>query len=74
MIVKDNSEYGLINLSLGSPKIVEYKCQQLLKLTSKFNNTKMAMPSFLMLLIGAYKYACICRDSVIVVPIGTLKD
>lgn len=73
-MVKDDGKYGLINLSLGSPKIVEYKCQQLLKLTSKFNNTKMAMPSFLMLLIGAYKYACICRDSVIVVPIGTLKD
>ena len=73
-MVKDDGKYGLINLALDAPKVIEYKCQQLLKLTSKINNQKMAKPSFLMVLMGIGKYACMCRDGVLVVPIGTLKD
>ena len=52
-MVKDDGKYGLINLALDAPKVIEYKCQQLLKLTSKINNQKMAKPSFLMVLMGA---------------------
>lgn len=39
-MVKDDGKYGLINLALDAPKVIEYKCQQLLKLTSKINNQK----------------------------------
>lgn len=68
-----NGSYGLVEIKLGGPKLIEEGATALKKLASKIDTTKMKSPSFLMVLTGLGDYAYSRLDGVLVVPIGSLK-
>ncbi len=55
-------------------ELINEGANNLLKLKSKLDTTKMKDPSFLMVLIGVGSYAYKRDDGVLVVPIGCLKN
>ena len=70
-----NGKYGLIEIKLGGDKLIEEGAANLRKLADKLDVTKMAKPSFLMVLTGVGQYAYRRPvDDVLVVPIGALKN
>jgi len=66
--------YGLIEIKLGGPDLVEKGASTLCDLAKKINPEKMPSPSFMMVLtaVGDYSYRR-PKDGVWVVPIGCLK-
>ncbi|QTQ15289.1 ATP-binding protein [Treponema parvum] len=69
-----NSKYGLIEIKLGGDNLIEEGAENLKKLGSKIDTSKMKEPSFLMVLTGVGRYAYKREDGVLVVPIGCLKN
>lgn len=69
-----NGTYGLIEIKLGGPNLIEKGAATLCDLASKINTEKMKAPSFMMVLtaIGDFSYRR-TQDGVWVVPIGCLK-
>lgn len=69
-----NGTYGLIEIKLGGPNLIEKGAVTLCDLASKINTEKMKAPSFMMVLtaIGDFSYRR-TQDGVWVVPIGCLK-
>lgn len=68
-----NGNYGLIEIKLFSEEYINEGAQNLLKLSSNIDESKMKKPSFLMVLTGT-QYAYKRDDGVFVVPISCLKD
>ena len=69
-----NGSYGLIEIKLGGQRLIDEGAASLLALKNKIDTTKMKEPSFLMVLTGVGDYAYQRADSVMVVPIGCLKN
>ena len=70
-----NGKYGLVEIKLGGDKLIDEGASTLKRLADKIDTTKMAAPSFLMVLTGVGQYAYRRpQDGVLVVPVGTLKN
>ena len=69
-----NGLYGLIEIKLGGDKLITEGAENLKKMYSKIDITKMKNPSFLMVLTATVNYAYKRDDGVYVVPIGCLKN
>lgn len=69
-----NGLYGLIEIKLGGDKLITEGAENLKKMYSKIDITKMKNPSFLMVLTATGNYAYKRDDRVYVVPIGCLKN
>lgn len=69
-----NGRYGLIEIKLGGDTLIEQGANNLLNLSKKIDTSKMASPSFMMVLTAVGDYAYQRTDGVIVVPIGCLKN
>lgn len=69
-----NGKYGLIEIKLGGDSLINEGAENLKKLAGKIDTTKMKTPSFLMVLTGVGQYAYKREDSVLVVPIGCLRN
>ena len=69
-----NGKYGLIEIKLGGDTLINEGAENLKKLASKIDTTKMKAPSFQMVLTGVGQYAYKREDGVLVVPIGCLKN
>ncbi len=69
-----NGKYGLIEIKLGGDELIEEGVENLKKMESKIDTSKMNAPSFLMLLVGIGQYAYRREDGIYIVPIGCLKD
>lgn len=69
-----NGTYGLIEIKLGGPDLIEKGADTLKRLSSKINTEKMPAPSFMMVLtaVGEYAYQR-KQDDIWVIPIGCLK-
>ena len=67
-------DYGLIEIKLGGDKLITEGAENLKKMYSKIDITKMKNPSFLMVLTATGNYAYKRDDGVYVVPIGCLKN
>lgn len=66
--------YGLVEIKLGGPKLIDEGASSMCALASKINLDKMPPPAFMMVLtaVGDYSYRR-PQDGVWVVPIGCLK-
>ncbi len=71
--LRDGS-YGLIEIKLGGDKLINEGAENLKKLETRIDTTKMKKPSFLLVLTAVGSYAYRREDGVCVVPIGCLKD
>ncbi len=69
-----NGSYGLIEIKLGGDSLINVGAENLKRMHSKIDTTKMNNPSFLMVLTATGKYAYRRDDNVYVVPIGCLKN
>lgn len=69
-----NGSYGLIEIKLGGDNLINEGANNLKKVASKIDTTKMKNPSFLMVLTATGKYSYKREDGVYVVPIGCLKN
>lgn len=70
-----NGRYGLIEIKLGGDKLIEEGAKNLCRLAEKIDLTKMAPPSFLMVMTGVGQYAYRRPDDgILVVPVGALKE
>ncbi len=69
-----NGSYGLIEIKLGGDNLINEGANNLKKVVSKIDTTKMKNPSFLMVLTATGKYSYKREDGVYVVPIGSLKN
>lgn len=69
-----DGRYGLIEIKLGGETLINEGIKNLLKLKSNLNLTKMAPPSFMMIIVGVGKYAYKNEEGIYIVPITTLKD
>ena len=69
-----NGKYGLIEIKLGGDSLIEEGAENLKRLSSKIDVSKMKSPSFLMVLTGVGHYAYKREDGVLVVPIGCLRN
>ena len=69
-----NGLYGLIEIKLGGDKLINEGAENLKKMYSKTDITKMKNSSFLMVLTATGNYAYKREDGVYVVPIGCLKN
>ena len=70
-----NGQYGLIEIKLADNEYsLKTATKNLLALKNKIDDTKMKLPSFLMVLTGTGKYAYRKKDGIYVVPIGCLKN
>ena len=67
-----NGNYGLIEIKLGSDKLIEEGCATLKKLYNAIDTTKMKSPSFKMVLTASGNFAYKRKDGIFVVPITTL--
>ena len=69
-----DGRYGLVEIKLGGAPLIEHGAETLKKLASRLDTTKMAKPSFLMVLtaVGDCAYTR-PDDGIIVCPIGALK-
>ena len=71
--LRDGS-YGLIEIKLGGDSLINEGAENLKKLESRIDVSKMKNPSFLLVLTAIGKYAYKREDGVYVVPIGCLKN
>lgn len=69
-----NGSYGLIEIKLGGDNLINEGAENLKRMYSKIDTTKMNNPSFLMVLTATGKYAYKRDDEVYVVPVGCLKN
>lgn len=69
-----NGSYGLAEIKIGGERLINEGAENLLKLQSRIDTTKMKSPSFMMVLTAVGDYAYRRTDGVLVVPIGCLKD
>lgn len=69
-----DSSYGLIEIKLGGDSLINEGAENLKKLESRIDITKMKKPSFLLVLTAIGKYAYKREDGVYVIPIGCLKN
>ena len=69
-----NGKYGLIEIKLGGDSLIEEGAENLKRLSSKIDISKMKSPSFLMVLTGVGHYAYKREDGVLVIPIGCLRN
>ena len=69
-----NGSYGLIEIKLGGDTLIEEAAKNLTALTNIIDTTRMKVPSFRMVLIGAGEHAYRRADGIYVVPVGCLKD
>lgn len=69
-----NGSYGLVEIKIGGERLINEGAENLLKLQSRIDTTKMKSPVFMMVLTAVGDYAYRRTDGVLVVPIGTLKD
>lgn len=69
-----NGHYGLIEIKLGGDKLIEEGATSLKALADTIDTTRMAAPSFMMVLTAAGQYAYRRTDGVYVVPVGTLRE
>lgn len=69
-----NGSYGLIEIKLGGDSLINEGAENLKRMHSKIDTTKMNKPSFLMVLTATGKYAYKREDNVYVVPISCLKN
>lgn len=69
-----DGRYGLIEVKLGGDTLINQGATTLQTLAAKIDISKMKAPSFLMVLTATGDYAYRREDSVLVVPIGCLKD
>ena len=69
-----NGRYGLIEIKLGGDKLIEEGVRNLLRLRERIDCEKMNEPAFLMVLCGVAPFAYRRNDSVLVVPIGCLRN
>ena len=69
-----NGKYGLIEIKLGGDSLIEEGAENLKRLSSKIDVSKMKFPSFLMVLTGVGHYAYKREDGVLVIPIGCLRN
>lgn len=69
-----NGSYGLIEIKLGGDSLINEGAENLKRMHSKIDTTKMNNPSFLMVLTAIGKYAYKRDDNVYVVPISCLKN
>lgn len=70
-----NGKYGLVEIKLGGEKLINEGAENLKRLSTKIDTTRMNPPSFLMVLTGVGQYAYRRpSDGVLVVPIGCLKQ
>lgn len=67
-----NGSYGLIEIKLGGDSAVEEGAKTLKELAAKIDTSRMASPSFLMVLTGTGQYSYPREDGVLVVPIRVL--
>ena len=69
-----DGRYGLVEIKIGGTPLIEHGAETLKKLASRIDTTKMAKPSFLMVLtaVGDCAYTR-PGDGVVVCPIGCLK-
>lgn len=68
-----NGRYALIEIKLGGEKLIEEGATSLKKLSENLDTSKMAAPSFLMVLTAVGSMAYKRADGVYVVPIGCLR-
>ena len=68
-----NGKYALVEIKLGGEKLVEEGAASLKRLADNLDTTRMAAPSFLMVLVAVGSMAYKRADGVYVVPIGCLK-
>lgn len=70
-----NGSYGLVEIKIGGADLINAGAKSLKDLSDKIDTTRMKKPSFLMVLTGIGDYAYKRpEDSVLVVPVGCLKD
>jgi len=69
-----NGCFGLIEIKLGSDRLIESGAHTLKRLSDKIDTTRMKSASFLMVITGQGQYAYRREDGVYVVPIGCFKD
>lgn len=66
-----NGKYGLLEVTLASPKRIEEGADKLLALKNKIDIDRMGSPSFLMI-VTATQYAYRLEDGVIFCPLSCL--
>lgn len=69
-----DGRYGLVEIKLGGDRLIEDGATTLKELSGLIDTTKMKTPSFLMVLTATGDYAYRRADSVLVVPISSLKN
>jgi predicted AAA+ superfamily ATPase len=69
-----NGRYGLAEIKLGGEKLINEGAQNLTRLADSIDTSKMYVPSFSMIVVGAGNYAYRREDGIYVVPIGCLKN
>lgn len=69
-----NGKYALIEIKLGGEKLINEGAENLHKLSSIIDKSKMGEPSFKMILTAVGDYAYRRQDGIYIVPIGCLKN
>ena len=69
-----NGTYGLIEIKLGGNSLIDEGANNLIALSALIDTSRMAKPSFMLVLTGVGTYAYRRKDGVYVLPIGCLKD
>ena len=69
-----DGRYGLVEVKLGGTPLIEHGAATLNKIASRIDTSKMAKPSFLMVLTAVGECAYVRpEDGVVVCPISALK-
>lgn len=69
-----DGSYGLVEIKLGGEKLIDEGVQNLGKLASKLDTSKMKAPAFSMIITAVGQRAYKRTDGIFIVPIGCLKD
>lgn len=69
-----NGTYGLIEIKLGGNSLIDEGAKNLIALSDLIDTSRMAKPSFMLVITGVGTYAYRRKDGVYVLPIGCLKD
>lgn len=69
-----NGKYALIEIKLGGEKLINEGAENLHKLSSIIDKSKMGEPSFKMILTAVGDYAYRRQDGIYIVPIDCLKN
>ena len=72
-MVRQNGNYGLVEIKLGGEPLIEKGAEALDKLAVKIDTGRMKPPAFKMVLTAVGDYAYMRKDGIIVCPIGALK-